>query len=132
MSLSQFRAHHERHDVWKDLRRVDFVHTGGSIDFRLDGMDGLTPLDTSSIPHYMDRVNVRQDRNHYGLLVLKDGALLSSADIDETIDRVRHITAEKIIITIGTFGMQKVFDRLRQAKIPDKTIILTASRLPLA
>jgi L-asparaginase/Glu-tRNA(Gln) amidotransferase subunit D len=80
----------------------------------------------------MERVNVRQELSHYRLPNLKDSKLMTPEDRNTIIDLLKSSTSDKVIVTIGTFGMQEAYECARRANVPDKTIIFTGSSLPLA
>jgi L-asparaginase len=111
------------------------IPAGGTIDFRLDGVDGLVPKRESGVSNYL--------RNRVQMLhpptttppILKDSRNLSESDMNTIADMIRLSTHEHILITLGVYGLTRMQKFLRKNTGPalkEKKVVLTGSRLPLS
>jgi len=114
---------------------INIIPAGGSIDFELDGLDGLVPSRHSFIANYL-RSNVRLDRKITGSHpILKDSRNLTEADIDLIINIIRKSTSDINLITTGTYKAQAIAKKIEAGisglKESRPKVILTGSRFPL-
>lgn len=111
----------------------DLVTVGGSIDFMLDGLDGLVPSPESHVPKYL-RDSVKMQKGFHAINpFVKDSRDLANADIDRVVKIVNGSTRKHIIITTGLYRMADLKNAINSSLSPsnEKCIVLTGSRIPL-
>lgn len=110
------------------------ISSGGSIDFELDGLDGLRPRRSSTVPTFL-RDTVRTNKEFTAVASSpKDSREIEDAEINELLRNIRASKHDHIMITMGVYEMQKIAqaleDRLGES-LGNKRILLTGSRVPL-
>ncbi len=117
------------------VKDFTLIPVGGSIDFELDGLDGLRPRRESGISHYLRyRVHMLHPPTSTPP-ILKDSRNLTEEDMDTVAEMVQRSTHEHILITLGVYGLRKMQLHLREKVGPaleHKKVILTGSRIPLS
>jgi len=111
---------------------VHFVITGGTIDSHYDvTKDTVVPLKKSAVPDYMGSLKL-YDKIEFSQICMKDSRDLNSKDTKEILKCIESSKAKRIIITHGTYTMADTAKYLKHnLKIKDKTIVFTASMIPL-
>lgn len=133
LTKATFSSTDRAHDVL-GYDKFTLVPVGGSIDFELDGLDGLVPASQSAIPAYLrDDVQIQRKfdgNNPY----VRDSRELKDEDLDLIVDIVRGSTAEHVLVTLGIYEIRRVQaylrDKLKESEM-DRKILLTGSRFPL-
>jgi L-asparaginase len=134
LTRASFSSAERVHDI---LGYDDFtlVPIGGSIDFELDGLDGIVPAKDSIIPSYLrDDVQLQRDFHAINPYV-KDSRDLNDADIDLVAEIIRESTSENVLITLGIYEMRRVQAMLRAKlgkALEERRVLMTGSRYPLA
>ncbi len=133
LTRASFSSADRAHDI---LGYDDFtlVPIGGSIDFELDGLDGIVPAKDSIIPSYLrDNVQLQRDFSAINPYV-KDSRDLSESDIDLVTEIIRESTSENVLVTLGIYEMRRVQAALRSnlgKALEDRRVLMTGSRYPL-
>ena len=112
---------------------IDFIITGGTIDSYYDAMkDTAVPNKNSSIPNYIDGLNLEQ-KITFNEVCMKDSRDLDSSDLKNILKAVKDSESKKIIITHGTYTMSDTarFLEANLEKDNEKTIIFTGSFIPV-
>lgn len=111
----------------------DVITAGGTIDFILNGLDGLEPGPESTVPLYL-RESVRIRKKVYSVNpYLDDSTKMKPKDYDLILSMVQGSKTNLIIITCGIYRLVDLRKFLvKRLKGNDKTIIITGSRLPLS
>lgn len=110
------------------------ITAGGSMDFELDGLDGLRPRRSSVVPAFFRDV-VRSNKELTPLAAfIRDSRDIAEEEISELVHLIRASKHEHILVTMGTYNIQSVAKELEGRLgegLGEKRIILTGSRLPL-
>lgn len=137
-------------DVEKDLTSAQFssndgtdlipynqwtlITAGGSMDFELDGLDGLRARRSSVVPGFFrDAVRVNKEVTPLAAFI-KDSRELDEREVAELVNFIRSSKHEHILMTLGIYNMQAIAKELETRLgegIGNKKIILTGSRTPL-
>ena len=64
-------------------------------------------------------------------ITAKDSRLLSAADVEAVIAAVRDSPANRILVTVGTYGLPSVAKALHAAGISDKVVGVLGAMVPL-
>ncbi len=111
--------------------RFTLIPAGGTIDFELDGLDGLQPADESIIPTYL-RDQVRSKKKFEASKpILKDSRALTDEDMDLVVDVIRASGDEHILVTSGLIRIGELRARVSSALTGDdrdRKIVLTGSK----
>jgi L-asparaginase len=121
------------HDQTMLLQKtVHFISTGGTIDSEFSGsLDKVTALKESVVYDYISRLNLAVKTSFTGVCS-KDSRDLSEADIDKIIDSIESSPHKRLVVTHGTYEMEKTIEILRaKQKRLDQVIVFTGSQLPL-
>ena len=114
--------------------KFTLITAGGSMDFELDGLDGLKPRRSSVVPAFFRDV-VRSNKEVTPLAAfVRDSRDIAGDEVDELVKLIRASKDEHILVTMGTYNMQNVAQELESRlgeSLGNKRIILTGSRLPL-
>lgn len=110
----------------------DVITAGGTIDFVLNGLDGLVPGSESFVPIYL-RESVRVRKRVYTVNpYLDDSRNMTPNDYDLILNMIQGSKTDRIIITSGIYRLAELRKFLMgKSGVQEKTIILTGSRLPL-
>lgn len=114
-----------------DKSTIHFIITGGTIDFHYERrFDTVVPNKESAIPEFiktLDYVNAE-----FTELFIKDSRSYSNADFKHILKTIEKSPYEKIIVTTGTFKIDKLAQYVDE-NINDntRTIIFTGSTTPI-
>ncbi len=115
-----------------DKSTVHFIMTGGTIDFHYERrFDTVVPNKVSAIPEFIKSLDfVNAD---FTELFIKDSRALTDTDFKKILKTVEKSPYSKMIITTGSFKIDKLAKYLEDnIKRNTKTIILTGSTTPIA
>ncbi len=110
----------------------DLITAGGTIDFSLDGLDGLEPGSESTIPLYL-RESVRIRKKVFSVNpYLDDSTKMKNCDYSLILDMLNGSKTDHVIVTSGIYRLQDLRQYLsKRLKKSNKVVILTGSRKPL-
>jgi L-asparaginase len=133
-NTTQFRATHERFNTWEQYADFGLVTAGGTMDFKLDGLDGVVPRKKSVVPAFLRRLNLRQKISHTSMPTLQDSRAMTDEDIADLAVHISRSASDKVLVTMGIFQMQRVAQALASHSeiLREKRVVLTGSRFPLA
>lgn len=122
----------DKSDSVLGYNRYTLVPAGGSIDFVFDGLDGVRPAATSSIPRYLrDQVRTVAEFDATPP-ILKDSRNLTDAEQDLVVDLVREAPTEFVLVTSGLLEIaalrKKLAAGLRKGDDRERRVIVTGSR----
>ncbi len=105
--------------------------TGGTIDSQWEGkQDTVVPLKHSAIPTYLKSLNLYMDFI-FTEVCMKDSRNLTPGDLKKLLQTVKKSKSKYIVITHGTYTMVDTARFLQEHVKGKKTIVLTASMVPL-
>lgn len=112
---------------------LHFILTGGTIDAFYNAINQTaTPNINSAIPDYLNEYIQPYDEISYNQICMKDSRDITDTDRANIVKDIEQTLANKIIITHGTDTMQITAEYILNAlELPQKTIILTGSMVPL-
>jgi L-asparaginase len=110
------------------------ITAGGSMDFELDGLDGLVARRNSVVPGFFrDTVRSNKEITPVSAFV-RDSRDIHEVEISDLTRIIRLSNHEHILITMGTYNLQKVAAELESSlgeSIGNKRVMITGSRMPL-
>jgi len=111
---------------------IHFMFTGGTIDSFYNGAkDSVETSKESSIPNFLGSLKLFE-KLEFSTICMKDSRSLTMEDRGKLLQAIQDSPHKKIIVTHGTYTMPDTA-RFLEANLGnhDKTIILTASMIPL-
>ena len=111
---------------------IHVILTGGTIDSYYDGSkDTAIPQEHSVIPRFVKGLNLPH-KFKFTEVCMKDSRAMNQTDLKNVLNTIKRSTAQKIIVTHGTYTMADTA-RFIAHHLPSskKTIILTGSMIPL-
>lgn len=111
--------------------KIRILVTGGTFDKEYDELTGRLFFRDTHLPEMLRLGRCRLD------LSIETVMMIDSLDLDEAgraeiVQRARASAERAIVITHGTDTMCETAHALADAKLPDKTIVLTGAMVPYA
>ncbi|MSU75782.1 MAG: asparaginase [Candidatus Magasanikbacteria bacterium] len=103
--------------------------TGGSFDKEYDEIEEKLLFKDTHIPEILKRARCTVELDTRTLMMV-DSLDMTFADRAVIIENCKNSKEDKIIITHGTSTMAETAKALGQAKLEDKTIVLTGAMIP--
>lgn len=112
--------------------KIHVIITGGTIDSVWDGsQDTIVVAKQSILPNYFSNLKL-YDELEFTEVCMKDSRALNAEDRRNILKAVEESTANKIVITHGTYTMPDTAKYLQaNLKRKDQTIVFTGSMTPL-
>ena len=135
LRTGNFRPVNIREITEKNLQSpIHIICTGGSMDTRYDGLDGVSLHDQSQVVHYLRSLELHKKMSFTELKELKHSYELSKKDFSYILQSIKESPHKNIIITMGTYSIEKFSKYLQQhsSSIKEKKIVLTGSRYTLS
>ena len=114
------------------MDQIHFIITGGTIDSYYDGTkDTAVPNKESIIPGFIKNLKLPVE-HRFTTVCMKDSREITNEDRAEMTKVIKESSAEKIIVTHGTYTMSNTARYLKEhLRGGGQTIILTGAFIPL-
>lgn len=117
----------------KNVPKIHFIMTGGTIDSYFNGMeDKMMPNTTSVIPQYIESIRPYIDCE-FTLVSLKDSRDINSSDQEKILKVIKASHDTHFIVTHGNYTLTDTARFLEEklASNPDVTVVLCGALTPI-